>query len=133
LEPHTPIDLLRTPPRRPLADTGLRQWPTVSAATSVWPQRRRHQQRETFATSDRAQLHRACGTGKTLVGRWLAEDLDKATVLIQKWLTNGHRHLRVSMAIVACGRPKGCPPVHRKVSTTNAVRQSTAAANLPAG
>lgn len=62
---------------------------TVPAlANGSRPQRRPHQQRALaklqamFPTSNRAQLHWACGTGKTLVGRWLAEDLDAGTVLV---------------------------------------------------
>jgi superfamily II DNA or RNA helicase len=35
-----------------------------------------------FAVSDRAQLRMACGTGKTLVGRWHAEASDARTVLV---------------------------------------------------
>lgn len=43
---------------------------------------------ETFAEHSRAQLVMACGTGKTLVGRWYAERIDAAlTVVILPTLT----------------------------------------------
>lgn len=35
-----------------------------------------------YSTTDRAQLHWTCGAGKTLVGRWLAEDVAASTVLV---------------------------------------------------
>lgn len=54
----------------------------------VAPQRRAHQVRaldaitKTIRHGGRAQIHWACGTGKTLVSRWLAEDLEVRTALV---------------------------------------------------
>jgi superfamily II DNA or RNA helicase len=56
--------------------------------TTSWPARQPHQARalaalaEAYQYTDRAQLHWACGTGKTFVGRWLAEDLDADTTVV---------------------------------------------------
>lgn len=50
--------------------------------------RRPHRQRtldaiiDTYRRTDRCQIHWAPGTGKTLLGRWLAEDLNASTVVV---------------------------------------------------
>jgi predicted helicase len=58
------------------------------ADTATWPVRRPHQDRAigklttALRVGGRAQLHWACGTGKTLVGRWLSDDLDAALTVV---------------------------------------------------
>ncbi len=68
--------------------TGTPAEPVTEPGAAGWPQRRPHQVRAlanltaAYERTGRAQIHWACGTGKTLVGRWLAEDLRAETTLV---------------------------------------------------
>jgi superfamily II DNA or RNA helicase len=60
----------------------------ADSTARTWPERQPHQVRalravaDAFSQSSRAQLHWACGTGKTFVGRWLAEDFGAALSVV---------------------------------------------------